>query len=251
MGRVSAFGPKPLLSLAGSPDDPVPVGQRVADAARRLVNSDLGVYVETEAWRSPNPSIAGNAIPGRTQLGVRNQAKCNLFVLDALSMAGVNVPLTNGRYPLALDVAEFAKAGGPLVPVDITRLRTLQTGKTQATDEFDRQVDAALALAKPDAKGKRSFNAWASEAPYFRANREKIEALLRQARPGDVLVEKHHENYRANGAHMFLVLSNTFEQNGKVECAEANDKGAKIIHVVPQPFLRADALYLLRPAERV
>jgi len=69
------------------------LGQAIVDAARSRVTSDGQDYAYDRAPTSPLAGLSGNTHPGVTQPGwLQNNNKCNQFVGDSLTLAGVEAP---------------------------------------------------------------------------------------------------------------------------------------------------------------
>jgi len=189
---------------------PVPDGNRIAQAALDLVKTRGPDYGIAPAWKSPNPSVPGNKQPGVSTLGATNHWKCNLFGMDSLYAGGAKPPqYPGGSYPIAIEIPNYSR--GANAPLN------------------------KLGEVWPD-KGDPA------------ANRAKIEAMLKIARPGDLLIVKHHGTDTADGGHTRVVVANNFANNGTVDCAQASFDTALVKPQNVDDFAREDAVYLLRPA---
>jgi hypothetical protein len=75
-------------------------GAAIAQAAADRAAADSGGYAYANAPTSPLAELSGNAIPGQTRPAwLADNNKCNQFVGDALTQAGVKAPtvtMTNG-----------------------------------------------------------------------------------------------------------------------------------------------------------
>jgi hypothetical protein len=68
-------------------------GMQIAQAARDRVAADSAGYADANAPRSPLAGLSGNVDPGVTRPSwLQDQNKCNQFVGDALTAAGVRAP---------------------------------------------------------------------------------------------------------------------------------------------------------------
>lgn len=62
--------------------------------ALSLAHTHGSDYATENAPRSPHPELSSNRIPGHTRLfWLKNRSKCNQFVGDALTLAGIEMPL--------------------------------------------------------------------------------------------------------------------------------------------------------------
>ena len=132
-------------------------GEDIAMAARDRVARFGKDYGVEGVWHSPNPHIPGNAHPDSTPYsGTKGHWKCNLFGLDSVYQAGFEVPRygkgDSGWYPIATEIPSFT------------------TGKNPYFDKVDE-----VQLVGMSAEEKRS----------------KIRDLMRQAKPGDLLMANH------------------------------------------------------------
>jgi peptidoglycan hydrolase-like protein with peptidoglycan-binding domain len=187
----------------------VPDGDAIAKAAVDLVKTRGPDYGIAPAWKSPNPSVPGNKMPNQTPLGATNHWKCNLFGMDALYMGGAKpAQYPGGAYPIAIEIPNYAK--GANAPLN------------------------KLGEVWPD---KDPANAQA-----------KIDAMLKIARPGDLLIVKHHGTDTADGGHTRVVVANNYAANGTVDCAQASYDSAVVKPQTISDFDSEDAVYLLRPA---
>ena len=216
--QMTAYKMEELLTKNAPPDVggimgaalPVPDGNKIAQAAVDLVKSRGPDYGIAPAWKSPNPSVPGNKQPGVSTLGATNHWKCNLFGMDSLYLGGAKPPqYPGGSYPIAIEIPNYAR--GNNAPLN------------------------KLGEVWPD-KGDPA------------ANRAKIEAMLKIARPGDLLIVKHHGTDTADGGHTRVVVANNYAANGTVDCAQASFDTALVKPQNVDDFAREDAVYLLRPA---
>ncbi len=216
--QMTAYKMEELLTKNAPPDVggimgaalPVPDGNKIAQAAVDLVKSRGPDYGIAPAWKSPNPSVPGNKQPGVSTLGATNHWKCNLFGMDSLYLGGAKPPqYPGGSYPIAIEIPNYAK--GNNAPLN------------------------KLGEVWPD-KGDPA------------ANRAKIDAMLKIARPGDLLIVKHHGTDTADGGHTRVVVANNYAANGTVDCAQASFDTALVKPQNIDDFAREDAVYLLRPA---
>ena len=229
------------------PSRPTTTAAAVVSAARALVRATPSFWAEESAWRSPNPAIAGNAEPGKTQLGARNTAKCNLFIFDAMFAAGVQLATSKGSYPLAFEFAKAAGQGSRFEAVATAELHDPASKQVVVVRPFRPggwQADAKKRMGEFRASIEKN---WASLEPEHRARRESLEAAFRAAKPGDVIVEKHRFKNGAGDSHMYLVLKNTYEQTGTLEAAQASDSGGEIVQVSPKFMTVHEAVYVIRP----
>lgn len=200
----------PAVGGVLGPSIPVADGDRIAQAAKDLIAKRALDYGVPGTWRSPNPSVPGNAQPGVTKLGVVDRWKCNLFGMDALYAGGAQTPhYPGGNYPIAVEIPNYARgSNAPLI-----KLGEVWPGK--GTPE--------------EAKAK-------------------IEALMKVARPGDVIIVNHPGTETADGGHTRVVVGNSFDRDGKVDCAQAGRERGVIEGETIESFTGEEAFYLLRPA---
>lgn len=191
---------------------PVPDGDRIAQAARDLVATRGADYGVPGTWKSPNPSVPNNRQPGVTSLGVKDRWKCNLFGMDSLYAGGAKTPhYPGGNYPIAIEIPNYARgADAPLI-----KLGEVWPGKAGTPEEA----------------------------------RAKIDALLKIARPGDVIIVNHQGNDTSDGGHTRVVVGNSYDTNGTVDCAQASSDAAKIRGETLGSFTGEEAFFLLRPAQ--
>jgi peptidoglycan hydrolase-like protein with peptidoglycan-binding domain len=185
-----------------------PSGDAIAQAALDLVNTRAVEYGVAAPWKSPNPAIPGNAHPGRTPLGADNRWKCNLFGCDALYLGGAKPPTyPGGAYPIAIDIPRYGS--GPHAP--LVKLGEVWPGQ----------------LTPEEASAR-------------------IEALLRIARPGDLIIVKHPGTATSDGGHTRVVTANSYASTGTIDCAQAGSSAAHVVAQQLSDFTGEDAVYLLR-----
>lgn len=190
----------------------VPDGAKIAQAARDLIAARAVDYGVPGTWKSPNPSVPNNTHPGETNLGVKDRWKCNLFGMDSLYAGGAKTPhYPGGNYPIAIEIPNYAR--GPDAP--LIKLGEVWPGKTGTPAEAQ----------------------------------AKIEALMKIARPGDVIIVNHQGTGTADGGHTRVVVGNNFAKDGTVDCAQASSDAAKIRGESLGSFIGEEAFYLLRPAQ--
>jgi peptidoglycan hydrolase-like protein with peptidoglycan-binding domain len=187
----------------------LPDGNRIAQAARDLVATRAPDYGIAPAWKSPNPSVPGNTNPLTSKLGATNHWKCNLFGMDSLYLGGAKP----AQYP------------GGAYPIAI-EIPNYSKG--------------------PNAPLIKMGEVWPSKTPDAEA---KIAALLKTARPGDVIIVKHPGTDTADGGHTRIVVGNNYAKDGTVDCAQAGSNAAHIEGETLGSFTGEDAFYLLRPAQ--
>lgn len=186
----------------------VPNGDTIAQAAKDLIASRGADYGIAPAWKSPNPSVPGNTTPGKSALGATDHWKCNLFGMDSLFAGGAKPP----QYP------------GGSYPIAI-EIPNYAKGPNAPLIELGEVWPEQTANAK-----------------------DKIDALLKIARPGDVIIVKHHGGATADGGHTRVVVGNSYDQNGTVDCAQASFDAAVVEPENLGSFTGEVAFYLLRPA---
>ncbi|MBI3185733.1 MAG: peptidoglycan-binding protein [Myxococcales bacterium] len=193
----------------------LPDGEAIASAARSLIESRAEDYGTERPWRSPNPNVPGNREPGRTPIGAAGRWKCNLFGLDSLYLAGAKPPHYGGDrgwYPIAIDIPKYSR--GPNAPL-------IKLGEVRFDDS---NRDSA---------------------------RERVKALMRIARPGDILIVNHLGPDVADGGHTRVVVGNRFAEDGTLECAQAGGDRAMVrAESVDSLMSGEEGVYLLRPAQR-
>lgn len=190
----------------------VPDGERIAQAARDLVATRGADYGVPGTWRSPNPSVPNNREPGVTLLGVKDRWKCNLFGMDSLYAGGAKTAqYPGGNYPIAIEIPNYSR--GPDAP--LIKLGEVWPGKAGTPEEAQ----------------------------------QKIDALLKIARPGDVIIVNHQGTETADGGHTRVVVGNSYDSNGTVDCAQASSDAARIRGETLGSFTGEEAFYLLRPAQ--
>jgi peptidoglycan hydrolase-like protein with peptidoglycan-binding domain len=187
----------------------LPNGDRIAQAARELVATRGPDYGVAPAWKSPNPTVPNNADPGQTRLGATDHWKCNLFGMDALYEGGAKP----AQYP----------SGAYPIAIEIPN--------------YSKGSNAPLI---------KMGEVWPDKTPDAQA---KIDALLKTARPGDVIIVKHPGNNTADGGHTRIVVANNYASDGTVDCAQAGTDTALIRRETLGSFTSEDAFYLLRPAQ--
>ena len=187
-------------------------GDRIAQAARDLIAARATDYGVPGTWKSPNPAVPGNAKPGVTTLGVKDRWKCNLFGMDSLYAGGAKTPhYPGGNYPIAIEIPNYSRgADAPLI-----KLGEVWPGKAGTPEEAQ----------------------------------AKIDALLKIARPGDVIIVNHQGTGTSDGGHTRVVVGNNYDSNGTVDCAQASSDAAKIRGETLGSFTGEEAFYLLRPAQ--
>ena len=183
-------------------------GARIAQAARDLIATRAADYGVPGTWRSPNPTVPGNTHPGQTKLGVANRWKCNLFGMDALYAGGAKPPQYAGGN-YPIAIEIPNYSKGPTAP--LIKLGEVWTGR--------------------DANAS-----------------QKIDALLKVARPGDVIIVNHPGSDTADGGHTRIVVGNSYETTGTVDCAQAGTDAAVVEPETLGSFTGEEAFYLLRPA---
>lgn len=194
------------------PSLPVPDGERIAQAARDLIATRAADYGVPGTWKSPNPNVPNNRQPGVTPLGVKDRWKCNLFGMDSLYAGGAKTPhYGGGNYPIAIEIPNFSR--GPDAP--LIKLGEVWPGKAGSPEEA----------------------------------KAKIDALLKIARPGDVIIVNHPGTGTSDGGHTRVVVGNSYDTNGTVDCAQASSDAAKIRGETLGSFTGEEAFYLLRPAQ--
>lgn len=193
------------------PSSPAANGERIAQAALDLIGARAADYGLSSPWRSPNPAIPGNDKPGISALGAVGRWKCNLFGLDSLFLGGAVTPhYPGGNYPIAVEIPNYTR--GPSDPL-------IKLGEV-----------------------------WPEEMTPAEA-KSKIEALLKIARPGDVIIVNHPGTETADGGHTRVVVSNTFSTTGTVDCAQAGSEEALVRAETVSSFTSEEAFYLLRPSQ--
>ena len=187
-------------------------GDRIAQAARDLVAKRGVEYGVPGTWKSPNPNVPNNREPGVTSLGVKDRWKCNLFGMDSLYAGGAKTPhYPGGNYPIAIEIPNYSRgADAPLI-----KLGEVWPGKAGTPEEAQKKIDA----------------------------------LLKIARPGDVIIVNHQGNDTSDGGHTRVVVGNSYDTNGTVDCAQASSDAAKIRGETLGSFTGEEAFYLLRPAQ--
>jgi peptidoglycan hydrolase-like protein with peptidoglycan-binding domain len=217
--QMTALSLEHLMMKNAPPDDggvtgpalTVADGDRIAQAARDLIAARATDYGVGGVWKSPNPSVPGNAKPGVTTLGVKDRWKCNLFGMDSLYAGGAKPPqYPGGNYPIAIEIPNYSR--GPDAP--LIKLGEVWPGKAGTPEEAQ----------------------------------AKIDALLKIARPGDVIIVNHQGTDTSDGGHTRVVVGNNYDSNGTVDCAQASSDAAKIRGETLGSFTGEEAFYLLRPA---
>lgn len=187
--------------------------QAIADAALDRIAKYGANYGVGGAWKSPNPNMPGNRRPDVTEYtAMQGKWKCNLFANDCLYQAGF-MPATYSRdgkgwYPIAVDLVKLSS--GP-----------------------NRVFDAL---------GNLSLNPMTPEQ-----KRSEVEALLKRAQPGDLLIVNHQGPDQADGGHCRVIVSNDMDQDGTVACAQASFDAAVVKHEGVGSFTGEEVVYLLRP----
>lgn len=198
----------------------LPDGEAIARAARDLVARRGADYGTAAVWRSPNPNIPGNRNPGVTSLGVEGRWKCNLFGLDALYLGGAEPPQyrtstgEKGYYPIAVEIHNFAKGSSP----------------------------ALSNLGRIDLRGLTPAE-----------KQRRVDALLRIARPGDIVTVDHPGPATVDGGHTRVVLANRMAADGTVEFAAASSSSAITYDMTPRQIAvdaNEDFITLVRPIRR-
>jgi hypothetical protein len=116
-----------------------------------------------------------------------------------------------GSYPIAIEIPSYSK--GPNAP--LIKLGEVWTGKVSS--------DEAAA---------------------------RITAMMKMARPGDLIIVNHPGNDTADGGHTRVVVANNFAKDGTVDCAQAGQEAAHIRGETLDSFTGEEAVYLLRPAQQ-
>ncbi len=191
---------------------PVADGDRIAQAARDLIAARATDYGVGGTWKSPNPAVPNNAKPGVTSLGVTNRWKCNLFGMDSLFAGGAKTPhYPGGNYPIAIEIPNYSRgADAPLIKLG---------------------------------------EVWPARAGTPEESKAKIDALLKIARPGDVIIVNHQGTDTSDGGHTRVVVGNSYDAKGTVDCAQASSDAAVIRGETLNSFTGEEAFYLLRPAQ--
>ena len=190
---------------------PVPNGDRIAQAARDLIAARATDYGVPGVWRSPNPNAPGNTEPGVTRLGVKDRWKCNLFGMDSLYAGGAQpAHYPGGNYPIAVEIPNYAN--GPNAPL-------IKLGEVWPAKEGTPETAQA-----------------------------KIDALLKIARPGDVIIVNHQGNDTVDGGHTRIVVANDYARTGTLDCAQASSDEAKVRGESLGSFTGEEGFFLLRPA---
>lgn len=218
--QMTALKMEELMMGAAPPDVggimgnslPVPNGDKIAQAAKDLIAKYGPDYGVPGTWKSPNPAVPNNRVPGETSLGVKDRWKCNLFGMDALYAGGAKTPhYPGGNYPIAIEIPNYAR--GPNAP--LIKLGEVWPGKAGTPEEAQ----------------------------------AKIDALLKIARPGDVIIVNHPGSTTADGGHTRVVVGNDYKNTGTVDCAQASSDAAKVKAESIGSFTGEEAFYLLRPAQ--
>ena len=146
---------------------------------------------------------------GVTSLAATNHWKCNLFGMDSLYAGGAK-PATypGGSYPIAIEIPNYSKGTNP----PLTKLGEVWPGK-MTPEQAEAQIDA----------------------------------LLKVARPGDLIIVNHPGNDTADGGHTRVVTANNYAINGTVDCAQAGSAAAHVRGETLGSFTGEEAVYLLRP----
>lgn len=200
--------PAPDVGGITGPALTVADGDRIAQAAKDLIAKRGEDYGVPGTWKSPNPNVPGNKSPGVTTLGAKDHWKCNLFGMDSLYAGGAKPP----QYPggsYPIAIEIPNYARGPNAP--LIKLGEVWPGKS----------------ANPQ---------------------ETIDALLKIARPGDIIIVNHQGTDTSDGGHTRIVVGNSYETNGTVDCAQASSDAAKVRGESLGSFTGEEAFYLLRPA---
>lgn len=184
--------------------------QAVADAALDRISRFGENYGVPGKWVTPNPNMPGNRRPDQTEYSATaGRWKCNCFVMDCLYQAGfVPASYKDGWYPVAVDLHTFSQ--GP-------------------NRVFDK-------------KGAIELNALSYEDKQAR-----VSELLKQAQPGDLLIVRHQGGKGSDGGHCRLVVSNNFEKDGTVACAQASSSKAQVEDETLSSFTGEETVWLLRP----
>lgn len=191
----------------------LPSGDAIAKAALNLVATRAVDYGVAGEWKSPNPNIPGNRSPGQTPLGANDHWKCNLFGLDSLYLGGAKPPTyPGGAYPIAVEIPNYST--GPNPP--LIKMGEVWPGKVSPEEA-----------------------------------QAKIDAMLRMARPGDLIIVRHPGNGGADGGHTRVVTANNYVANGTVDCAQAGEEAAHVVGETMDDFTGEQAVYLLRPNQQL
>ena len=197
-------------------------GEDIAAAARDRIERFGEDYGVEGVWHSPNPHVPGNAHPDSTPYSnTKGHWKCNLFGLDSVYQAGFEVPHygkgDKGWYPIATEMHKFSEGPNPY---------------------FDKVEELHLDGLSVEEK------------------RAKIRDLMRQAKPGDLLMANHQGPDVSDGGHTRVVVSNNMDVDGTLDCAQARQDSAQILHEDENSIGRIsnysseEILYLLRPLRR-
>ncbi len=187
--------------------------QAIVDAALDRIAKFGANYGVAGAWKCPNPNMPGNRRPDVTEYSaMQGKWKCNLFANDCLYQAGF-MPATYSRdgkgwYPIAVDLV------------------TLASGPNRV---FDAQGNLSLNSMTPEQK------------------RSEVEALLKRAQPGDLLIVNHQGPDQADGGHCRVIVANDMDKDGTVACAQASFDAAVVKHEGVGSFTGEEVVHLLRP----
>lgn len=132
----------------------------IARAATDRARNDRAGYAYTNAPTSPYPNLSGNRVPGQTRPSwLENNNKCNQFVGDALTQAGMRMPtyrMSNGteHYVNAEKLPTFTKHfdrvtdPAQIRPGDVFVLDYPRTGESTAHTEVITGYDRATGEMK-------------------------------------------------------------------------------------------------------
>lgn len=189
-----------------------PDGKKIAQAALDLVAKRGKEYGVGGVWKSPNPNVPGNRKPGVTELGAKDRWKCNLFAMDSVFSGGAQPPHYGGKtgsYPIAVDVPGFSRgANAPLTKIG---------------------------------------EVWPGKAASPEVARQRIQELMKIARPGDLIIVNHPGDDGSDGGHCRVVTANNFATNGTVDCAQASYDTALVRAEGLEKFTGEEGFFLLRP----
>ncbi len=192
-------------------------GAKVADAAKKLVAEKGQNYGVSSAWVNVDPN---HALPANVPLGgLKGKWKCNLFAGNTVYAAGFQPPYYgnrgSGEYPNANQLYKWADKYA-----------------AQFGNKTHFQLGGELAVASVPAEQREAM----------------VLELLKQVKPGDLIIVYHMGTDVADGGHCRVALNNAIgDGSGTIDCAQASYDAAVTRAETVGAFTGEEHIWILRP----
>ena len=204
-------------AIGSDPSSSTPQVRDVADSATRLVEERGDNYGVPNPWYNEDPN---HSLPHGVQLGgLEGSWKCNLFAGNSLYNAGFEPP-------------RYGNSG---------------TGEYPNANQWWKWSDAHAG----DYNNKSHFEMVGELDPNeysWLERKEKVQALLAQAQPGDIIIVDHPGDAFADGGHCRVVTANNIgNASGTISNAQASYDSAIIEDEKVEDFTGEEMIWILRP----